>query len=184
MLIGLSSKRVPVAVKLQVAAKPKHRQRDNRPEGWVLFTKETSSYTYLHQTPIFNISTKHQHFDQTLTSNFWQNINFITSPSLNSKKLTNFQFQNFAWTSTLNSWTDFVLKVWTKFSFMTKLQLPKLHKTVVKTFLIINVSNSNKLNKFWVGIFTSHTSHQSSLLNRSEWVSATNCCQHDPHDQH
>ena len=54
---------------------------------------------------------------------------------------------------------------------MTKLQLPKLHKTVVKTFLIINISNSNKLNKFWVGIFTSHTSHQSSLLNRSESVS-------------
>ena len=64
-----------------------------------------------------------------------------------------------------------MLKVWTKFSFMTKLQLPKLHKTVVKTFLIINISNSNKLNKFWVGIFTSHTSHQSSLLNGSEWVS-------------
>ena len=35
-----------------------------------------------------------------------------------------------------------------EFSLMTKLQLPKLHKTVVKTFLIINISNSNKLNKF------------------------------------
>ena len=54
---------------------------------------------------------------------------------------------------------------------MTKLQLPNLHKTVVKTFLIINISNSNKLNKFWVGIFTSLTSHQSSWLNRSESVS-------------
>ena len=110
-------------------------------------------------------------FDQTLTSKSWPNIHFITSPSLSSKILTKLQFQNFAWTSTLNSWPNLVLKVWTKFSFMTKLQLPKLHKTVVKTFLIINISNSNKLNKFWVGIFTSHTSHQSSLLNRSEWVS-------------
>ena len=134
--------------------------------GW-----PTSSYTNLDQIPKFKISTKHQHFDQTLTSKSWPNIHFITSPSLSSKILTILQFQNFAWTSTSNSWPNLVLKVWTKFSFMTKLHLPNLHKTVVKTFLIINISNSNKLNKFWVGIFTSHTSHQSSLLNRSEWVS-------------
>ena len=35
-----------------------------------------------------------------------------------------------------------------KFSFMTKLQLPNLHTTVVKTFLMINISNSKNLNKF------------------------------------
>ena len=41
-----------------------------------------------------------------------------------------------------------------KLSFMTKLQLPNLQQTVANTILIINVSNSNNLNKFWVGIFT------------------------------
>ena len=81
----------------------KHCQRHNGPEGWVLLTRETSSYTYLDQIPIFKISTKHHHFDQTLTSNFWRNINFITLPSLSSKILTKLQFQNFAWTSTPNS---------------------------------------------------------------------------------
>ena len=35
--------------------------------------------------------------------------------------------------------------------------------------LTINISNSNNLNKFWVDIFTRQG--QSSLLNRSEWVS-------------
>ena len=179
----------------------KHCQRHNGPEGWVLLTKVTSSYTNLDQIPKFKISTKHQHFDQTLTSKSWPNIHFITSPSLSSKILTKFQFQNFtgtstsksqpnihsitspslgstiltklqfqnfAWTSTSNSWPNLVLKVWTKFSFMTKLQLPNLHKTGVKTFLIINISNSNNLNKFSIGIFTSHMSHQSSILNGSQ----------------
>ena len=40
-----------------------------------------------------------------------------------------------------------------KFSFMTKPQLPNLQQTVANTILIINISNSNNLNKFWVGIF-------------------------------
>ena len=35
-----------------------------------------------------------------------------------------------------------------KFNFMTKLQLPKLHQTVLNPFLNINISNSNNLNKF------------------------------------
>ena len=83
-------------------------------------------------------------FDQTLTSKSWPNIHFITSPSLSSKILTKLQFQNFAWTSTSNSWPNLVLKVWTKFSFLTKLHLANLHQTVV----IINMSNSNNLNKF------------------------------------
>ena len=87
-------------------------------------------------------------FDQTLTSKSWPNIHFITSPSLSSKILTKLQFQNFAWTSTSNSWPNLVLNVWTKFSFMTKFLLPNLHTTVVKPFLIINISNSNNLNKF------------------------------------
>ena len=41
-----------------------------------------------------------------------------------------------------------------KFSFMNNLQLPNLQQTVTNTILIINISNSNNINKFWVGIFT------------------------------
>ena len=36
---------------------------------------------------------------------------------------------------------------------MTKLQLPNLQQIVVNTILIINIKNSNNLNKFWVDIF-------------------------------
>ena len=39
-------------------------------------------------------------------------------------------------------------------NFMTKPPLPYLQQTVVNTILIINISNSNNLNKFWVDIFT------------------------------
>ena len=39
-----------------------------------------------------------------------------------------------------------------KFSFMTKPQVPNLQQTIANT--IINISNSNNLNKFWVGIST------------------------------
>ena len=35
-----------------------------------------------------------------------------------------------------------------KFNFMTKLQLPNLHKSVVNMFFSINISNSNSINKF------------------------------------
>ena len=34
-----------------------------------------------------------------------------------------------------------------KLNFKTKLHLPNLHQTVINTFLIINMSNSNNLNK-------------------------------------
>ena len=37
---------------------------------------------------------------------------------------------------------------------MTNPQLPNLQQTVANTILIINISNSNNLNKFWVVIFT------------------------------
>ena len=40
-----------------------------------------------------------------------------------------------------------------KLSFMTKHQLPN-QQTVANMILSINISNSNNLNKFWVGIFT------------------------------
>ena len=37
---------------------------------------------------------------------------------------------------------------------MTKLQLSNLQQTVANTILITNISNSNNLNKFRVGILT------------------------------
>ena len=40
-----------------------------------------------------------------------------------------------------------------KFGFMTKPQLANMQQTVGDTILIINISNSNNLNKFWVAIF-------------------------------
>ena len=52
-----------------------------------------------------------------------------------------------------------------KLHLMTKLHLPNLHQTVVSTFLIINMSNSNNLNKFWVVIFTS------IKFTKQQWVS-------------
>ena len=48
-----------------------------------------------------------------------------------------------------------MLKVYElKFGFMTKPQLPNLQQTFAGTILIINISNSNNLNKFRVAIFT------------------------------
>ena len=37
---------------------------------------------------------------------------------------------------------------------MTKTQLPTLQLTVANMILITNISNSNNLNKFWIGIYT------------------------------
>ena len=39
-------------------------------------------------------------------------------------------------------------------NFMIKPQLPDLQQTVANMILVINIGNSNNLNKFWVGIFT------------------------------
>ena len=37
---------------------------------------------------------------------------------------------------------------------MTKPQLQNLQQTVVNTILFTNISKSNQVNKFWVGIFS------------------------------
>ena len=71
-----------------------------------------------------------------------------------AKLLTKLQLQNRAWTSTSKSWPNLVLKVWTKKLFMTKIQLPHLHWTIVNTFHSINISNCNNHNKLRAGIFT------------------------------
>ena len=78
------------------------------------------------------------------------NLNYASA----AKYWPNFSIKNLAWTSTSNSWPNLVLKVWANFFSMTELQLPNLHQTVVNTFLSIYISNSNKLIKFWVDIFT------------------------------
>ena len=55
---------------------------------------------------------------------------------------------------------------------MTKTQLPNLQQTVANTIHIINISNSNNLNKFWVGIFTRQGNiNQVYLTGVSESVS-------------
>ena len=62
-----------------------------------------------------------------------------------------------------------MLKVWTKVSFISKPQLPSLQQTVANAILI---SNSNNLNKFWVGIFTRQGRiNQVYSMLRSLWVS-------------
>ena len=99
-----------------------------------------------------------------LTSAPWLNLNLkiLTKPSfltltkiqlrnlnptlvISSKILTKLQLQ--APDQTL-SW-----KSEQKFSFMTKPQLPNLQQTVASTTLIIKISNSNNLKKFWGGPF-------------------------------
>ena len=55
---------------------------------------------------------------------------------------------------------------------MTKPGLPDLQQTVANTILIINISNSNNLDKFWFGIFTRQGHiNQVYLTGVSEWVS-------------
>ena len=118
----------------------------------------------------YRISIKHQlqNFNQTsasqlnlklnswpnLASEYWPRFNFVTSSKHQrqnadqtsaSKSRLNFNFKQ--------SWLK-CSKSEQKLSFMTKPQLPNLQQTVANTILITNISNSNNLNKFWVGIFT------------------------------
>ena len=54
---------------------------------------------------------------------------------------------------------------------MTKPGLPDLQQTVANTILITNISKSNNLTKFWVGIFTRQGRiNQVYLTLRSESV--------------
>ena len=68
--------------------------------------------------------------------------------------LNKLQFQNLAELQLQNLDQPLCSKSEQKLSFMTKDQLPNLHQTVANTIPITNISNSNNLNKFWVGIFT------------------------------
>ena len=66
----------------------------------------------------------------------WPNLASKSQPNISIKILTKLQLQNLAWASISKFWPNLVLKVWTKFSSMTKLQLPNLQQTIIKTFLI------------------------------------------------
>ena len=93
----------------------------------------------------------------------------LTKPSIRIS--INIQLHNLYKTSAAKYWPNFSWKILhelqlqnidqtlcskseQKFSFMTKPQLLNLQQTVANTFLIINISKSNNLNNFWVGIFS------------------------------
>ena len=88
--------------------------------------------------PSFRISTKIQ----------------ITSTKHQQKKLTKLQLQISPLLQLRNLDQTLCSKSEQKFSFLTKPQPPNLPQIVANTILITNISNSNNLNKFWVGIFT------------------------------
>ena len=66
-------------------------------------------------------------------------------PNSSSKILPELQLQNLD--QTLYSKSEQM------FSFITKPQLPNMQQTVANMILIINISNSNNLNNFWLGIY-------------------------------
>ena len=118
---------------------------------------------------IFRISTKHQlqNFNQTSASRL--NLKF----TILSRISTKIQLHNLYKTSATKYWPNSSFKFCLNFNFkiltipcaqslnkslalwtILTPQLPNLQQTVANTILNINISNSNNLNKFWVGIFT------------------------------
>ena len=89
--------------------------------------------------PSFRISTKNNlhNLSQGSAAKYWLNFSFKIVPE-----------------PQLQSWPNLGSKSGQKVDFMTKLHLPSLHQTIVNTFLSINISNFNNLNKHWVDIFT------------------------------
>ena len=101
----------------------------------------------------------------SISTKFKLRFNFVTS--------TKHQQQNTDQTSTSKSWPK-CSKSEQKLSVMTKPQLPNLQQTVANTILIS--SNSNNLNKFWLGIFT-RQGHINQVYKTvvSQSVSAKHC---------
>ena len=155
----------------------KHCQRHNGPEDWVLLTKVTyfshitrsntkfdqiSSSEYWPSTN-FKISTsanisistklKIQDIDQTWLQNLDQDSTSLPLQNISSKILNKLLLQILPELQLQNLDQTLWSKSEQKFNFMTKPPLPNLQQAVANTFLIINISNSNNLNKFWVGIF-------------------------------
>ena len=100
----------------------------------------TKSKVKILTKPSFIILAKIQlrNLNQTSAAKYWPNFSFKISPELQLQTPD----QTLCWKSEQ------------KFSFMNNPQLPNLQQTVANTILIINISNSNNINKFWVGIFT------------------------------
>jgi len=115
---------------------------------------------------IFSILTKRQlqNLDQTPACQKSLKFEILTKPSF--RILTEILLHNIyktsaakywpnssinsCWTSTSKSWPNLVLKVRTKVIY----NQTSSSKSAPNCCLLINISNSNNINKFWVGIFT------------------------------
>ena len=114
---------------------------------------------------IFVISTKQPLQNLNQISEFWLNLNFKILTKWSFRISTKNNLHNLNQGSAAKYWLNFTFKIFpelqhqnldhTSFSksgqkidFLTKLQLPNLHQTIVDTFLSIN-----NLNNSWVGIF-------------------------------
>ena len=126
-------------------------------------TRGLSSYHKLHtnldQISYFRISNRYQ-LQNLKTSRLKLNLKILAKPSFRistkiqitstkhqQKKLTKLQLQISPLLQLRNLDQTLCSKSEQKFSFLTKPQLPNLQQTVVNTFLIININNSN-FNKF------------------------------------
>ena len=54
---------------------------------------------------------------------------------------------------------------------MNNPQLPNLQQNVANTILIINISNSNNINKFWFELVSSHAGVTSIKFTKQDGVS-------------
>ena len=75
-------------------------------------------------------------------------LGFNILQNISRKELTKLQLQILPELQLQNLDQTFCSKSEQKFSFTTKPQLPNLQQTVANTILIINISNSNNINKF------------------------------------
>ena len=183
----------------------KHCQRHNGPEGWVLLTKVTSWghiknwHTNLDQISSSESRTKHQlqNFKQTSASRL--NLKF----KILSRISTKIQLHNLYKTSATKYRPNSSFKFCLNFNFkiLTKPCAQSLNKSLAlwtilsyqicnkllpiqSSFLIINISNSNNINKFWVGIFTRQGHiNQVYLTGVSERVSQWVSDKHSKYDR-
>ena len=82
-----------------------------------------------------------------LAQNVDQSLATKLGPDFSLDILTKLQLQNPNWTSTSKSWPNLSLDI------LNNILRQNLKQTVANTFLIINISNSNYIIKFWFGIF-------------------------------
>ena len=155
----------------------KHYQRHNGPEE-LSSAYHSNMFRSYHKFKhnswsnfIFRISIKHQlqNLNETSASRLNLKFKILTEPSFSVS--TKIQLHNLCKTSAAKYWPNSSLKILPelqlqyldqtlclkseqKFGFITKPQLRSMQQTVANTILIINISNSNNLNKFWVAIFT------------------------------